>query len=110
MNSVTHTFDNVGSSNPRLYYRDITLTNTTSAVTSVDLVYVSGAASSHNDVVAVSGSTDGTTFTGITVTGYNADFVIEANAATRGRLYSQVIVDGTNAFATSQTMDNTGNT
>jgi predicted alpha-1,6-mannanase (GH76 family) len=37
VNVQTGTFDNVNSGNPRLYFKDISLTNTISAVTSIDL-------------------------------------------------------------------------
>ncbi len=99
--------------NPRIYYRDITLTNTTSPVTSIDLSYASGGANSHNDIMGVSGaltSGDGTTVTPITVTGYDYDFIVEAGAAKRGRVVTQTIVDGTNVWATTQSLDNGGNT
>jgi hypothetical protein len=93
--------------NPRLYFRDVTLTNTTSPVTSVVLSYVSGGSGSHNDVVAMSGATTlGGPVGPITVTGYTYDFVVEAAAAKRGRLITPIIVDGTNKWATTMTMDN----
>jgi hypothetical protein len=99
--------------NPRLYFRDITLTNTTSPVTSVVLSYVSGGAGSHNDIVAMSGATTpGGAVGPVTVTGYTYDFIVEASAGKRGRVTSQVIVDGTNQWATTQALDsevNTGN-
>jgi hypothetical protein len=107
---VTFTTETDGA-NPRMYFRDITLTNTTSAVTNVVLSYVSGGAGSHNDVLAMSGATTlGGPVGPITVTGYSYDFVVEAGAAKRGRVTSQVIVDGTNQWATTITMDNDANT
>lgn len=103
---VTFTTETDGA-NPRIYFRDITLTNTTSPVTSIVLSYVSGQASSHNDILGVSGATTpGGAVTPITVTGYTYDFVVEASAAKRGRVTSQVIVDGTNQWATTVTYDN----
>jgi hypothetical protein len=103
-----------GRANPRIYFRDITLTNTTSPVTSIELTYASGQASSHNDIMGVSGATptSGTTVAPIAVTGYDYDFVVEAGAPKNGRVTSQIVVDGTNVFATTQSMDtelNTGN-
>lgn len=107
---VTFTTETDGA-NPRIYFRDITLTNTTSPVTSILLSYQSGNANSHNDVLGVSGATTpGGPVGPIAVTGYTYDFVVEASAAKRGRVTSQVIVDGTNQWATTTTMDNEVNT
>src|SRR4030095_547039 len=61
---------------PYLFSLDLVLTNTTSAVTSVDLNYVSGGVSV---LLALSGTT-GTTFNPLAITGYNADTILEANA------------------------------
>lgn len=109
-NNITHAVETDGD-NPRIYFRDIVLSNTNSAVTSIVLTYVSGQASSHNDIMAVSGATTpGGPVGPIAVTGYTYDFVVEATAAKRAQLVSQTIVAGTNVFATSQTMDNDGNT
>jgi hypothetical protein len=110
--SFTTETDGTGpTGNPRIYFRDITLTNTTSPVTSIVLSYVSGQASSHNDILGVSGATTpGGPVGPIAVTGYTYDFVVEAAAAKRGRVTSQVIVDGTNQWATTITMDNELNT
>lgn len=108
--NVAHTLQ-VNGDNPRIYFRDIVLTNTTSAVTNIVLSYVSGSAGSHNDVLAVSGATTpGGPVAPIAVTGYTYDFVVEASADKRGRVVSQTIVDGTNVWATTQTMDNDVNT
>jgi hypothetical protein len=97
--------------NPRVYFRDVTLTNITSPVTSLVLSYSSGSASSHNDILAVSGATtSGGPVNPIAVTGYTYDFVAEANASHRGRVVSTTLLDGTNVWATSQSIDNTGNT
>lgn len=101
----------VNGDNPRIYFRDVALTNTTSPVTSIVLTYVSGSSGSHNDVLAVSGATTpGGPVAPIAVTGYTYDFVVEASADKRGRLLSQTIVNSTNVWATTQTMDNDGNT
>lgn len=107
---VTFTTETDGA-NPRIYFRDVTLTNTTSPVTSIVLSYVSGSSGSHNDVLGVSGATTvGGPVAPITVTGYTYDFVVEAGAAKRGRVVSQVIVDATNQWATTVTYDNDLNT
>ncbi|MDB6109856.1 MAG: Immunoglobulin I-set domain protein [Pedosphaera sp.] len=109
-NPVTFTTETDGA-NPRIYFRDVALTNTVSPVTSIVLTYLSGSASSHNDIIAVSGATTpGGPVAPIAVTGYTYDFVVEASAAKRGRVVSQTIVAGTNVWATTQTMDNENNT
>lgn len=103
----------VNGANPRIYFRDMVLTNTTSAVTNVELYYVSGAASSHNDILAMSGSaTLGGPVQPIAVTGYTYDFIMEASSPKRARVVSQNIdpVGLTNVLATSQSMDNLANT
>jgi len=95
------TFQAVNASNPRLYSLDITLANTASPVTSISFTYISGGG--HGAIMAVSGG-NGTTFSPITVTGYNEDIVVEAAAAKPGALTG----------ATTATMDagtnNTGST
>jgi hypothetical protein len=102
---VTFTTETDGG-NPRLYFRDMTLTNTTSAVTNILLTYVSGQASSHNDILGVSGATTlGGLVAPILVTGYTYDFVVEASAAKRAPLLSQ-----SGSPATTQTMDNDADT
>lgn len=103
---VTFTTETDGA-NPRIYFRDITLTNTTSPVTSIVLSYLSGQASSHNDILGVSGATTpGGPVAPIAVTGYTYDFVVEATAAKRGQIVTPTVVDGTNVWATTVTMDN----
>lgn len=83
------TYANQNSGNPRLYFRDVALTNTTSPVTSIDLYYLSGQASSHNDIVAVSGAkTAGGAISPIDVTGFDCDFVVEASAPKRGQIFA----------------------
>ena len=115
VNLTTEVSGNGGSpsrGNPRIYFRDITLANTTSPVTNIVLSYASGDPSSHNDIMGVSGATpaSGTTVVPIAVTGYDYDFVVEAGAPQRGRVSSRTIVDGTNVWATTQSMDNENNT
>lgn len=105
--SVNFTYANQNSGNPRIYFRDIAVANTTSAVTSIDLYYVSGPANSRNDVLAVSGaSTPGGLVTPIAVTGYTYDFIVEADAAKRGQVLAANGLD----LATTQSMDTTLNT
>jgi hypothetical protein len=104
------TYANQNSGNPRLYFRDMPLTNS-SPVTSIDLYYLSGQASSHNDIVGVSGATTAGGPVGpIDVTGYDYDFVVEATAPKRGPVLA---ADGQTP-ATTATMDtgeaNTGYT
>jgi hypothetical protein len=100
-----------GRGNPRIYYRDVTLTDTTSPVTNIILHYASGQASSHNDIMGVSGAlTSGTgAVTPILVTGYDYDFVVEATAPRDGRVLSQTIVNSTNVWATSDSLDSETN-
>lgn len=104
INAQNHTGDNLGAVNPRLYYRNVALANTTSPVTNITLTLGVGGGTGHVGVMAVSGSTDGVNFTPIYVTGYNADVVVEATAAQPGALTG----------VTTLTMDggpaNTGNT
>lgn len=105
-NSVTFTTE-TDANNPRIYFRDIALTNTNSAVTNIVLSYVSGSSGSHNDILGVSGATTpGGSVAPIAVTGYTYDFVVEAAAAKRGRLVTPAIIDSTNVWATTVTMDN----
>ncbi len=108
--NVAHTLQTNGD-NPRIYFRDFALTNTTSPVTSIVLTYSSGASGSPNDILAVSGATTpGGPVGPIAVTGYTYDFVVEATEVARGQLVSQTIVAGTNVWATTTTMDNDQNT
>lgn len=108
--TVNFTYANQNSGNPRLYFRDVPLTNA-SPVTNLTLYYVSGPTGSHNDVLAVSGATTvGGPVIPIPVTGFTYDFVVEAGAAKRARVVSTTIVDSTNVWATSQSMDNIANT
>ena len=105
-NTANFTTETDGA-NPRIYFRDVALANTTSPVTNIVLSYVSGAASSHNDILGVSGATTpGGPVAPIAVTGYDYDFVVEAAAAKRGQVVTPTIVDGTNVDATTVTMDN----
>ena len=74
----TFGFNSVNGNNPRLYSVDITLTNVSSPVTSVQFAYASG--SGNGVIMAVSGLTGGS-YVPIAVTGYNEDIVVEASAA-----------------------------
>jgi hypothetical protein len=111
-NSTVNLTTETDGQNPRIYFRDITLTDTASPVTNIVLSYGSGGSGSHNDILAVSGAlTSGTgAVTPITVTGYDYDFIVESNAAHGGRVMSQTMLGGTNVWATTQTLDNEGNT
>ncbi len=105
--TVNFTFDTQASltspGNPRLYYRDMTLTNITPVV-AVDFKYNSGAANSHNPIFAMSGaSTPGGIFSPIIVTGYAYDFVIEEKAPKRGPITASTTMS-------MDTLLNTGNT
>lgn len=90
------------SSNPRLTYGDIVLTDPVNAVTSIDFLSTSG---NRVAIFAVSGSTDGVNFTPLDVTGFNRDIVVEAGVVPPGCLYGKttVIMDGGST-------NNTGNT
>lgn len=81
------TMDGVAQSYPRLFSRDILLTNSTNPVTQIDFSYVSGSA--HNAIFAVSGSTNQEAlflFNPIVVTGFNVDLIVEATAPRREAL------------------------
>lgn len=81
VNAQTFSEDNLDSNNPRLYAKDVTLTNVSSPITSIDLTYVSSAAGAHTCIMAVSGAAAASgAYTPIPVTGYNADIVVEATA------------------------------
>ncbi len=62
---------------PRLFSEDITLSNPSSAVTSIDFGYIDG--TGRSCIMALSGST-GSGFSPIAVTGYNEDMVVEIGA------------------------------
>jgi hypothetical protein len=64
LNVGTYAFDSVNGGNPRLYSLDLTLANSTSPITSIDLDYVSG--TGHGAIMAVSGLS-GTTYAPIRV-------------------------------------------
>ena len=78
VNVQSLTFDNENSGQPNVYAYDITLTNTASVVTSIDLSFNGGG---HGTIFAVSGST-GSDFTPIAVSGYNEDMIVETNTYT----------------------------
>ena len=92
--------------NPRLYFRDVALTNTTSPVTSIDVYYLTGNSGAHSDVIGVSGDpTGGGTVSPIAVTGYTYDFIVEKEAPGRTRVLSATMAGGTNLWATTQTLE-----
>jgi autotransporter-associated beta strand protein len=62
------------ANNPSILFHDVTLTNTSSPVTSVDLTYISGDGVAC--ILAVSASSGGD-FNPVTFTGYNADMIVE---------------------------------
>lgn len=78
----SHNEDNAGdANNPRLYYRNVALANTTSPVTNITLTLGTGGGTGHVGVMAVSGSTDNVNYAPIAVTGYTVDVVVEATAS-----------------------------
>jgi hypothetical protein len=80
VNVQTFLFDSVSSGNPRLYSRDVPVTNKTSPVVSID--FTNGSVSGGNvGIFAVSGATPSSAnWTPIAVTGYNADMIVEIGA------------------------------
>ena len=85
INVSAFTYDIINSDNPRLYTRDIRLSNSTSPVLSVEFNYLAGFG--HNAIFALSGADfSGTEFIPINVTGYNQDMVVEAGAIKPGWL------------------------
>jgi len=79
------TMDGLNLNYPALFSRDISLSTTNNPVTQIDFAFVSGNA--HNAIFAVSGSTNQVDpFTPVTVTGFNADLVVESTAARRESL------------------------
>src|SRR6267142_177608 len=80
VNVQTFLFDSVSSGNPRLYSKDIPLTNKTSPVISIDLTNAS-LAGGNVGIFAVSGTTPtSAAWTPIAVTGYNTDMIVEVGA------------------------------
>lgn len=93
LDSGSRAFGNVSSlgSLPYVYSLDGTLTDTASAVTSIDFSWSAG--TGHACLLAVSGST-GSGFSPITVTGYNEDMIVEAGAQVfTGGSYTTASVD-----------------
>ena len=79
------TFDSVTTPHPGLFARDITLVNSNSPVTKIDFNYTSGAGECA--LFAISGSTNMIDdFIQVTLSGYNADLVVEASATTRSAI------------------------
>jgi len=97
----TFAFNNVNNNFPRLFSLDITLSNVSSPVTSIDFSYASGGG--HGAIMAVSGGNGGT-FNPLDVVGYNEDIVVEAGAGLPGALtgYTTATMDTgiTNALNT----------
>lgn len=96
-------FDNVNNNNPRLYSYDVTLNNTASAVTAVDISFASG--TGRMAIFGMSGSpATGGDFAPVAITGYNYDMIVEASAPAPGamRSFTTASMDGGT--------NNTGNT
>jgi autotransporter-associated beta strand protein len=88
---------------PYLWSLDITLANTTSPVTSIDLAYTSGGVAT---VLGVSGqTTSGGAFTPAIMTGYNEDVIVEAGAQS---YVSGTVTDIVNQTAGSVLVTNGG--
>lgn len=84
VDAISFALNNANSQNPRLYMVDVTLTASTSPITNIAIRYVSGNASGHSVIMAISGAaTAAGPFTPILGTGYNADVVVEATAPKR---------------------------
>jgi len=99
-----HQFDNLYSTNPRIYYMDLLGILDTSPVTSIDFTYVSG--SGRSCLLGLSGlPSGGSMYTPLAVTGFTRDMIIEAAAP---HLYGSLYT------ATTASMDagtnNTANT
>jgi hypothetical protein len=90
-----NTINNGGTATGTIvWYNDIPLSNQSSPVTSVQFSYTTG--NGRAVVFGLSGSTDGTSFTPLGVTGFNQDVVVEANAITNMdlRAFSSASMDG----------------
>jgi len=78
-NMATRDFDSAAGQNPRLYARDVSLTNTTSPVTRIELQNTE-MAFRNTAILAVSGGSTGESmFTPVDINGFNHDIVIEAD-------------------------------
>ncbi|MDB6112130.1 MAG: hypothetical protein JWR69_3880, partial [Pedosphaera sp.] len=75
--SDTFAFGNVNGGTVKLWFSDVTLSNTVSAVTNIALAY--GGTGGRGGVFAVSGSTGGS-FAPVVVTGFTQDTVVESPA------------------------------
>jgi hypothetical protein len=73
----TRSFQSWGSGGPTASSQDVSLSDTGSAVTSIDLAWGSGGGNAC--ILAISGSS-GASFNPIAVTGYNEDMIVEAAA------------------------------
>jgi hypothetical protein len=76
---------------PYIFSQDVTLTDTGSNVTSIDLTYSSGGSAC---ILALSGSTGGA-FTPIAFSGYNEDMIVEATGVLHGAYTTASMDSGT---------------
>lgn len=91
------------ANNPKLFYADIFLQDTTTPVREIEFRYSSG--NGRTAIFAVSGSSDGATYVPLDVQGFTHDMIIEAGAPLTGALfgYTTVVMD-------SGSTNNVGNT
>ena len=96
-------FDSVNSGNPKVYAENVELTNTTSAVTSVDLSFSAGG---NGTILGVSGATSASAgFSPITMSsGYNEDMIVENTAANGVNPVEQAVQAAYNSGARSVTI------
>ena len=85
VNAGSGTYGNVNSDNPRLYSADITVTNPSKTIQSIEFAFGSGGANGRAAIFALSGSTGGD-YTPLTITGFNQDMIVEADATHAGAL------------------------
>jgi len=78
--AATGGFESVASGNPRLYFVDLTVTNSSKVLNSIELGFNSGVANARVGILGVSAST-GSDFAPIAVTGFTQDMVVEASAS-----------------------------
>ncbi|MGZ5543515.1 MAG: immunoglobulin domain-containing protein, partial [Limisphaerales bacterium] len=91
LNTINNGGTNAGTI---IWFNDVSLSNPSSPVTSVQFGYTTG--TGRVAIFGISGSTDGVNFSALTVTGFNQDMVVEANAITNMdlRAFSSATMDG----------------